>query len=148
MRTSTEWLCDTPREPGCQRNAALTFICRVEGREIALCTSCHKVWRTYAKGDSALENRCPACAPVYVQRMVQTDMARAAAERRQMRVLPDDPVLAGPLAEVIDNAMFMEGVLLPSRRAVLARLRRLADTDDTGYVAMLLAQTQSLEAAG
>jgi hypothetical protein len=62
------------------------------------------------------------------------------AERARYRVTPDDPILQGPLADVLDNAMFVEGVLAPTRRAVLARLYRLTEADDSGYVAMLLAQ--------
>lgn len=145
MQRGNQWLCDTPDEPGCQGNAAVAFICRVEGRQVSLCRNCEAVWKGYARQDSQLSLRCPNCAPSYIaRRNASVDMGQVAREREERRITsPEQPMLTGPLAEVIDNAMARSGVLVDARHRVLAELRQLVDSDESGYAAVLLRSADS-----
>lgn len=147
MQRGNEWLCDTPDEPGCQQNAAVAFICQVEGRQCSLCRSCDAVWKGFARRDSDLWPRCPNCAPSYIARREASrnvDAVQITREREERRITqPDAPMLTGPLAEVFDNAMARAGVLVDARHRALAELRRLVDSDDSGYAAVLLRSADS-----
>jgi len=138
MRVGSEWLCDTRAEPGCQRNAALTFICPVEGREVSLCLNCDRVWKAFARRSPELGRRCPGCAPIYIEQH------RIEIEVHQVRISgADDEVLTGPLADALSAAMRSEGILIDVRRRVLVRLARQASEDSHGYVGALLRTTSA-----
>ena len=129
MRTATEFLCDLRDRPGCQHTAGSTFICKVEGREVALCGNCLRWWREHALANPGLEFRCPNCAPQFLANK-ETRPANA----------PAPVLLTGPIADLIDQSMYRQGILIDIRRRVLADLYRLANESD-GYPSMLLRST-------
>ena len=130
MRQGNTWLCDLRGSPGCENAAAITFICQVEGRQAALCRSCDRGWKIYARENPGLEVRCPNCAPQFLLNRPGPGAALPAG----------DPILTGPIAEMIDRAMYSQGVLIDIRRKVLARLYREVEGSDD-YTAMLLRST-------
>lgn len=115
MRTALEWLCDTPDAPGCQRDANVASMCQVEGREFALCRSCQSLWKNRVSADPAMAVRCPNCLPSYL---------RTEAIRKDNATPPKDrpAPLTGSVADALDHAMFMDGILPDVRHRVLCRL--------------------------
>lgn len=117
MRTAHGWFCDTRNNeeyPGCEQDAAVAWTCTIEGRQIALCGSCDRAWRSRAANDDKLRHRCPLCAYAGIAVSTGTDP--------NITTVPLNPVLAGELAEAIDSAMFSEGLLIDVRKRVLRRL--------------------------
>jgi len=114
MRNAQGWWCDLRNEPeehpGCERKATTTFVCVIEGREVALCNNCNRIWRERVKLEPEQANRCPLCSKHAIP---VTMPARQPALGR---------ALAGPVAEIIDDAMFREGLLVDVRARVLRRL--------------------------
>lgn len=111
-------LCDNrgPVEyptPGCDRTAATSFVCPVEGRDVDLCRFCEKNWRELARGNPDLSQRCPNCAHMSL-------IDRTPPTARQ--VVDVARYLNSPLARIVDNAMLKEGLLIDARRRVLLRL--------------------------
>ena len=126
MRTHSAILCDNrgtddAPTPGCLRNAATSFVCAVEGRDVDLCEICNRNWRLMAHSNPALTGRCPNCAYL------------ALADRTPL-VVPDPEgsmgvanYLDSPLAQIFDKAMMKEGLLIDVRQRVLLRL--ISDPD-------------------
>lgn len=119
----------------CRTNATLTLFCKVEGTDVYLCVAHHREWSARVQADSGLSHRCPRCAPAY-------EAKREAQAFQPHITIADDPI-TGPLADAIDRAMNLEGVLKPTRDRVLRRLG--ADTD--AYVAAVLARTADVHAS-
>jgi hypothetical protein len=131
MRTSNEWLCDTIGRddfPGCERKAAVSLSCSVEGRSYALCRPCDTTWKSKAAGNTAMSLRCPLCVHIFLAQEAGVPVPQAPA--RQDPMVHSAP-LRGPLAEAIDFAMYQEGLLIDVRGRVLRRLAndpRMANT--------------------
>lgn len=81
------------------------------------------------RGDDALAMHCPRCAPAFI--------ARRESEVSDPLVNVASEPITGPLAEAIDKAMHAEGVLGPTRLAILKRLA--ADSD--AYVAAVMSRS-------
>ena len=126
------WRCAMFGNPGCTGEAATTMVCTVEGRDLNLCVACVAAWRRSASQNTALRLRCPRCAPSY--------MANAAAEQVRAAGPVDNPVLAGPLADVLSAAMSNEGITADIRQRVLSRLHKEALSGE-GYICQLLRTT-------
>lgn len=105
-----QFLCDI-RYDGCQTDAVQTFLCKVEGIEMAACRPCLTAWRSLAAADPALTPRCPRCAKIPTRPQLP----------RLEPVRPQAP-LQGIIAMALDKAMFLEGVLTDTRARVLVRL--------------------------
>ena len=121
-RNSNEWLCDTlGREdyPGCERKAAVSLSCSVEGRSYALCRPCDATWKEKARGNTAMSLRCPLCVHIFLAQEAGTDVPPAPARTDP---LVHHAPLRGPLADAIELAMYQEGLLIDVRGRVLARL--------------------------
>lgn len=113
----------------CMTTAEVHVFCKVEGRDTHFCQAHWGLWTNQVRGDDALAQHCPRCAPAF--------LARREAQASNPGVHVASEPIVGPLAEAIDRAMHAEGVLGPTRLAVLKRLA--ADTD--AYVAAVMSRT-------
>lgn len=109
MRTAELFLCDIKFD-GCETNAVRAWQCQVEQIEVAACTSCYTAWRALVSDDPDLLPRCPSCA-------------KARINRPQARMHISGPI-TGLVADAIDEAMRIEGILIDKRQAVLKRIGR------------------------
>jgi hypothetical protein len=122
-------ICIYARDEGCRVTAEVHVFCSVEGRDTHFCTVHWGRWSRQVAGDEALSKHCPRCAGAFI--------ARREAEANNPAITIASEPIRGPLADAIDKAMHAEGVLGPTRRAVLLRLA--ADTD--AYVAAVMARS-------
>lgn len=113
----------------CREKSVVHSSCKVEGTEIHLCQRHWDNWMRVIAGDESLKTHCPRCVTAYVARREMQAMNPAVA-------VADEPI-TGPLADAIDNAMHAEGILAPTRRAIL---RRLA-ADNDAYVAAVMSRS-------
>lgn len=121
-RNSNDWLCDTlGREdyPGCERKAVIALSCHVEGRQYALCRPCDATWKKKASGNAGVSLRCPLCVHIFLATEAGAPVPQAPA--RQDPMVHSAP-LRGPLADVVDYAMYAEGLLIDVRGRVLRRM--------------------------
>jgi hypothetical protein len=111
--TDKEWTCDI-KSKGCQTDAVVTFVCKVEGVQVSGCRPCYDTWRTLAGTSELIAQHCPRCyrAPARVP----------AAVRGAVPLVRGSDPLTGVIADAIDAAMFREGVLGDVRKKVLVRL--------------------------
>jgi hypothetical protein len=109
--TEKEWTCDVKLK-GCVRQAAASWICKVEGVQISACRFCWEAWKGRAQTDPSLANRCPRCEI----RPVGADRPAAKIRRRN-----PEP-LTGVIAEALELAMYREGILIDTRKRVMLRL--------------------------
>jgi hypothetical protein len=109
MRTSESFLCDIKFD-GCGVNAVRAWLCQVEQTEVAACSNCSEAWKDLVRDDPTLLPRCPSCA-------------KARINRPRARVPMAGPI-TGLVADTVDEAMRIEGVLVNIRQAVLRRLAR------------------------
>lgn len=100
--------------PGCEHWAAVITFCTVEGRDYALCNPCSRAWKARCSGDAQMYARCPLCVHIYLGTLPpQTGPSQPMVHKSS---------LVGPLAEIIETAMYQEGLLVDVRSRVLARL--------------------------
>jgi hypothetical protein len=122
-------VCIYSKTEDCRVTAEVHVFCSVEGRDTHFCTVHWGRWSRQVSGDEALSKHCPRCATPF--------LARREAEARNPNISIASEPIRGPLADAIDKAMHAEGVLAPTRRAILLRLA--ADTD--AYVAAVMARS-------
>jgi len=109
MRTQEGWFCDL-RFEGCGTDALSAWLCAVEQIEVSACRPCREQWQELARNEPALRVRCPRCADRQI---------------REARRKPQDPgPLTGLVANALDEAMRVEGILVDARIRVLRRLAR------------------------
>ncbi len=136
MRTEDGVFCDIGKgtKSRCRSNATYIHSCRIEGSEFAFCRKHEVEWKARTNGNEHFQIRCPRCLPQFISQSSN----RFSAENNSS--LPD-PV-TGPLAAAIDEAMYREGILTPTRVNVL---RRLAATDSS-YIKAIFRSTADAEA--
>ena len=99
--------CQTQENPWCTRRAQHTFICKVEGREVRMCSPCETHWKEQARNDPYLLLRCPNCVknrtPETLPRPVLTaeSMLGEYTEAAMMEAMRRVGVLADQRANVI-----------------------------------------------
>jgi hypothetical protein len=109
VRTADKFLCDI-RFPGCEDNAIRAWLCQVEQIEVAACAPCSAAWQALTREDPDLALRCPSCS-------------KARMNRPQAKVPVAGPI-TGLVADALDEAMRVEGILIQTRQAVLRRIAR------------------------
>lgn len=97
------------RFAGCQGAAIASWLCEVEGTPIISCQACRAEWMRMAGLYPDLKPRCPNCAKNLI---------------KNVKKVPQVPPLVGLVADAVDEAMRVEGVLINVRQAVLKRLAR------------------------
>lgn len=121
-RNSNEWLCDTLGRddyPGCERHAAISLSCSVEGRSYALCRTCDATWKSEAGGNPQVSLHCPLCVHIFLAKEAGVPVPPAPVRTDPM---VHSAPLRGPLADAINHAMYQEGLLIDVRGRVLSRL--------------------------
>jgi hypothetical protein len=91
----------------CEGNALAGWTCEVEGMPVISCLACRAEWMRLSSMYPDLRPRCPRCAKGQLK-----DVKKAP------KVIP----LTGLVADAVDEAMRIEGVLINVRQAVLKRL--------------------------
>lgn len=122
-------ICFYRTNGNCHREATTHVFCKVEGRDTHFCAIHWQEWSMTVRGDDALAQHCPRCAPAFIAR-------RENAANNPLISMASEPI-TGPLAEAIDRAMHAEGILAPTRERVLRRLA--ADSD--AYVAAVMSRS-------
>jgi hypothetical protein len=110
-RTADSFICDI-RFPDCEINAVRAWLCQVEQTEVAACGSCSAAWQVLVRDDPSLLPRCPSCSKSRINRP-QASMPLAGP-------------ITGLVADALDEAMRIEGILINTRQAVLRRIAREA----------------------
>jgi len=104
---STQPQCDI-RFSICEGSAVASWTCEVEGTPVISCRACRAEWMRLAQSYPDLLPRCPRCARGRL----------GLAQRKPANQAP----ITGLVADAIDEAMRIEGVLINHRIAVLRRL--------------------------
>jgi hypothetical protein len=133
MRTEEGVWCDIA---ACRKAATYVHMCKVEGSEFAMCKKHEQEWKGKTNGRPDFQIRCPRCLPLFIAAGGGRD-----APKKADGSLPDP--ITGPLADAFDRAMYLEGILGPTRQHVL---RRLAATEDT-YVRAIFRSTAAAHIA-
>jgi hypothetical protein len=137
MRTEDGVFCDS-NDRKCLLPAITVHPCKVEGSEFALCRGHSAEFNTLIANRPHLQIRCPRCIPQFLSTVEQAGNL----DRVRQMGLPSP--ITGPLAEAIDEAMYREGVLGPTRDKVLRRL----NAQDDSYVAAIFRSTAAPKATG
>lgn len=120
MRNEDGIWCDIGRGAlPCNGRATYVHSCMVEGSEFAMCNKHEREWKGKTAGKPAQQTRCPRCLPVFLA------AGGGRAEATSQDGMPEP--ITGPIAEAINRAMHMEGILEPTRIRVLKRLGGVED---------------------
>ena len=133
MRTEDGVFCDA-NDRKCKRPAISIHSCQVEGSEFAFCAQHKREFDAVTQGKTHLQIRCPRCIPGFLQKLQEAGQGANSIH------LPSP--ITGPIAEAIDEAMYREGILGPTRLKVLRRLNNLDDS----YVAAIFRSTAAPKA--
>jgi hypothetical protein len=91
----------------CEGNALAGWTCEVEGMPVIACLACRAEWMRLGAMYPDLKPRCPRCAK---------------GQLKDVKKTPKVVALTGLVADAVDEAMRIEGVLINVRQAVLKRL--------------------------
>lgn len=138
MRNEDGIWCDiTPNNTNrCGKVATYIHSCTVEGSEFAMCGAHEREWKGKTAGKPQQQMRCPRCLPQFIAQ------GGGRAESTSQDGMPDP--ITGPLAEAINRAMHMEGILEPTRLRVLKRLGGVEDVYVQGIFRSTARQAQEV----